>query len=224
MPNAFAAVLVAAGSSRRMGFDKILAMLGNVSVLRRSFDALQACPSIESIVIVGSPAVFEHCADWRLNPECTKLLALIPGGKERQDSVRAGLGAIPPHISHVAIHDAARPLVCPQAIEETIAAARNHGAAVLAHPIPDTVKRLHENGQIAENVDRTNLWAMETPQIARRDWLVQAMDQVAAAGVPVTDEVSALQFAQFPVHAVCNNTPNFKITWPGDIALAERLL
>lgn len=218
------AIVVAAGSSSRMGFDKILADLAGKPVLRHAVEAFQSADAIDAIVLVGSAPVLAAAAHWPEDATLPKLHAVVAGGQERQDSVRLGLASVPAGTTHVAVHDAARPLVSPVSINETIAAAKQHGAAVLARPIPDTVKRVDESGWINATVDRTGLWAMETPQAARFDWLNAALEKVSKDGLHVTDEVSALQEAGYAVHAVRSHAPNLKITWPEDIDTAIRWL
>jgi 2-C-methyl-D-erythritol 4-phosphate cytidylyltransferase len=218
------AILVAAGSSSRMGFDKLTADLAGKPVFRHTLDAFQSADKIDAIVLVASPALLASAQALVGSPGLGKLTAVVAGGAERQDSVRAGIAAAPVGTTHVAVHDAARPLVSPVAIDETVAAALAHGAAVLARPIPDTVKRVDENGWITTPVDRTGLWAMETPQAARIDWLDAALTAITNAGGHVTDEVSALQEAGHQVHAVRSHAPNLKITWPEDIDTALRWL
>jgi 2-C-methyl-D-erythritol 4-phosphate cytidylyltransferase len=218
------AILVAAGSSSRMGFDKLTADLAGKPVFRHALDAFQAADRIDAIILVASPALLAPAQSLIGTPGLGKLTAVVAGGAERQDSVRAGIAAAPVGTTHVAVHDAARPLVSPVAIDETVAAALAHGAAVLARPIPDTVKRVDENGWITSAVDRTGLWAMETPQAARIDWLDAALTAITGKGGHVTDEVSALQEAGHAVHAVRSHAPNLKITWPEDIDTALRWL
>lgn len=217
-----AAIVVAAGSSSRMGFDKLTADLAGKPVFRHALDAFQAADKIDAIVLVASPGLLASARPLVGSPGLEKLVAVVAGGAERQDSVRAGLAAVPVGTTHVAVHDAARPLISPIAIDETAAAALLHGAAVLARPIPDTVKRVDESGWVTSPVDRTGLWAMETPQAARLDWLDSALTAISRNGGHVTDEVSALQEAGHPVHAVRSHAPNLKITWPEDIDTAIR--
>lgn len=209
-----------------MGFDKLLADLGGQPVVRRTLDAVAAAGSVDAIVLVASEEIAGRVGPWR-GPACPgKLVAVVAGGAERQFSVLNGLRAVPAGTTHVAVHDAARPLVAPSAIDAALACAHRYGAAVLARPVTDTVKRATADDPpvVAEIVDRTGLWAMETPQAARLDWLVAALDEVVAAGGHVTDEVSSLQLAGHPVRIVRSSWPNPKITWPGDIETARRLL
>jgi 2-C-methyl-D-erythritol 4-phosphate cytidylyltransferase len=124
----------------------------------------------------------------------------------------------------VAVHDGARPLIHPSQISRCLAKARETGAAASARPVSETLKRADEAGRVCGSVDRSGLWIMETPQVFARPLLVQAYEAVLREGVLVTDEVSALERLGHPVWLVDNPTPNPKITWPPDLAVAERLL
>lgn len=214
------AIIVASGSSRRMGFDKLAAPLEGLPVLRRSLDAFLRCDAIDGVVLVCPRERFEALAPG----ESAKPLLRVDGGAERQDSVRAGLAALPAEAELVAVHDGARPLVRDEAIRETVAAARHWGAASLARPVADTLKRADADGCSAAAVDRAGLWFMETPQVCRRDWLEEAHRAVARGGLTVTDEVSALQAAGHRSRFVESRFPNLKITRPSDLVLAAALL
>lgn len=222
-PGTTCAVIVAAGSSQRMGFDKLMAPLGRKPVLQRSIDAFLACESISAVVLVGGPAILATAEGWKMAGG-GKLTAVVPGGQMRHQSVRNGLAACPAGTTLAAVHDGARPLVTPGDITRVVMAAREHGAATLARPIPDTVKRVAEDGTVLDPVDRTGLWAMETPQVARMDWLVDALDAVTAVGGSVTDEVTALRDRGRPVQVVASTSLNPKITYPHDLDPARRLL
>lgn len=124
----------------------------------------------------------------------------------------------------VAVHDGARPLVTPVAIGRCLAAARECGAAALAHRITDTLKRATEQGRVTESVSRDQLWAMETPQVFDLARLRSAYDRVMESGRLVTDEVSAMRESGEEVMLVENDSPNPKITYPADLLLAEALL
>jgi 2-C-methyl-D-erythritol 4-phosphate cytidylyltransferase len=211
-----AAILVAAGSSARMGFDKLMAPLCGCSVLEWSLRAFQECPAIDRAVLV--------CPTLRIS-ELTALAAAFPkfrdivaGGAERSASVLHGLQALasnPPDF--VAVHDAARPLVTPALIEKVLAAAESHRAASAAHPVTDSLHRADATGVLAETIPRANLFAMQTPQAARHDLLLAALEAHHAGA---TDEVSALIANGIHPVPVLHGEPNFKITFPSDLALA----
>ena len=218
------AIIVAAGSGTRMGFDKLLASLGGAPVILHTLRAFQTCPEVDEIVVVASPdrqEVIQRLAD---DAGLTKLRAFVPGGAERHLSVWAGIQAVAADCAYVAVHDGARPLIHPSQISRCLAKARETGAAASARPVSETLKRADEAGRVCGSVDRSGLWIMETPQVFARPLLVGAYQAVLRDGVLVTDEVSALERLGHPVWLVDNPTPNPKITWPPDLAVAERLL
>lgn len=216
------AIIVAAGSSRRMGFDKLLAPLSGVPVLRRTLGQFQDCPEIDEIIVVGSESVLAAVAHWR--PSLPKLVAVVPGGAERHLSVWAGLMACSPAMEVVAVHDGARPLIQPEQITKCVEAARSSGAVACARPMTETLKRADAAGQIQASVEREGVWVMETPQVFQRAVLVRAYEAVIRDGALVTDEVSAVQHVEGRVLVVENKSPNPKITFPADLLLAEKLM
>ncbi|MES2469847.1 MAG: 2-C-methyl-D-erythritol 4-phosphate cytidylyltransferase [Verrucomicrobiota bacterium] len=218
------AIIVAAGSGTRMGFDKLLASLGGAPVILHTLRAFQTCPEVDEIVVVASPdrqEVIQRLAD---DAGLTKLRAFVPGGAERHLSVWAGIQAVAAECDYVAVHDGARPLIHPSQISRCLAKARETGAAASARPVSETLKRADGSGRVCGSVDRAGLWIMETPQVFARPLLIDAYEAVLREGVLVTDEVSALERLGHPVWLVDNPTPNPKITWPPDLAVAERLL
>lgn len=214
----FSAVIVAAGSSRRAGFDKLAALLDGVPVLRRSVDAFVAAGAGAIVVVCPESRWVETglaSADYPIP------VTRVDGGAERQDSVAAGLAALPPVTRMVAVHDGARPLVTPEGIRACLAAAGQTGAAACAHPVADTLKRADNKCfSLPEKVSRECLWGMETPQIFRLELLLQAYAHVKEQGLIVTDEVSAVESLGVPTKLVPGGA-NLKITWQGDLELAE---
>lgn len=216
----FCAVIVAAGMSRRIGFDKLAAPLAGVPVLCHSVRAF-AQAGAGCIVIVCPEERWEALRPWEHAGEVPVLR--VDGGERRQDSTQAGLAALPAGSSWVAVHDAARPLITPRGIKACLAAAQQGGAAACAHPIVDTLKRADAAGHtLPELVSRERLWGMETPQIFRVDLLRRAFEKVDACGAEITDEVSALELVGVRTRLV-QVGPNMKITLPGDVELAELL-
>ena len=214
----FCAVIVAAGSSRRAGFDKLAALLDGEPVLRRSVDAFVAAGAA-SVVVVCPVSRWEETglagADFPVP------VIRVDGGAERQDSVAAGLAALPAGTRMVAVHDGARPPITPGGICACLAAAEKHGAAACAHPVVDTLKRADADARaLPEVVSRENLWGMETPQIFRLDLLLHAYAHVREQGLVVTDEVSAVEAVGVATKLVPGGA-NLKITLPGDLELAE---
>lgn len=216
------AIIVAAGSSRRMGFNKLLAPLGGRAVLHRTLGQFQACSDVSEILLVAGEEVMAAAECWLA--ELPKLKAILPGGAERHFSVWAGLQACDPRALTVAVHDGARPLISPAQITACIRAAERQGAAACARPMTETIKRVSAEGEICESLDRSGVWVMETPQVFDREMLVHAYEAVLRDGALVTDEVSAVQHLGKKVWVVDNPLPNPKITFPPDLVLAERFL
>lgn len=217
------AIIVASGSSRRMGFDKLMATLAGKSVLAHSLKAFAACPAIEEIILVTDPERFRSLDLSGIEDKIVR----VDGGPERQHSVANGLAALSPDCQLVAIHDGARPLITPEAITLALDAAAVHGAATLARAITDTLKRADSDDFIKggqATVARENLWAMETPQCFRLRLLQEAYRQVQKDEITVTDEVSALQHLGHSIKLLPNPSPNLKVTFPSDLTLAEKLL
>lgn len=194
-----------------MGFDKLAALINGNPVLWHSVRAFSSNSSITQVVVVTPPERFEWLSDLG------EKLHRVDGGKERSDSVNAGLAALNPDITHVAIHDGARPLVSPQSITATFEAAQKTGAAALARRVTETLKRSSPEGITTESVSRENLWIMETPQIFSRVLIKQAYQQVASGDAQITDEVSALQLLGQGITLVENAQPNPKITVQADL-------
>ncbi len=215
-----AAIIVAAGSSRRMGFDKLLAPLDGKPVLQHSIEAFLAVDEIQQIVVV--------CPEDRWSQlgklPGSKAITRVDGGNERQHSVENGLNTLPPGITHVAVHDGARPLVAADDIRRCIKAAHACGAATLARRATETMKRADADDFCLEAVCREHLWSMETPQVFEIERLLQAYRHVAEQGLQVTDEVSALQAIGQPVKFIESLQPNLKITTPADLRIAEAML
>ncbi len=218
-----AALIVAAGSGRRMGFDKIIAPLAGRPVLAWSLAAFEACPDISHGIIVCAPGRLDEFR--ALAEPFPKFTQIVAGGAERPDSVMNGLDALAARSpSLVAVHDGARPLITPETISAVVGAAFECGAAVAAEPVSDSLHRAQGAGTLCETVSRENLWAMQTPQIAAYPALRAALSAALASRHPVTDEISVLIAAGHRPHAVAHKEPNFKITWPRDLELAAAIL
>jgi len=215
-----AGLVVAAGSSSRMGFDKMTAPLQGRPVVEWSLRAFQQCSEITHGVLVCAP---DRIAEFqKLAAPYPKFQHIVAGGSERSASVLNGLSALAPFApGYVAVHDAARPLVTPALITHILAAARIHQAASAAQRVSDTLHRGDAQGVLLETVPREGMFAMQTPQAAGFDILLAAL-QAHLAGS--TDEVSALIASGIHPVVILNDQPNFKITYPQDLALAEALL
>jgi 2-C-methyl-D-erythritol 4-phosphate cytidylyltransferase len=215
------AIIVAAGASRRMGFDKLASPLAGTPVLRRTLDAFLAARSITEIIIVCPLQRWDQMIG---DGEFSKPVRRIDGGLNRQDSVAAGLGALARSVELVAVHDGARPLVSPADIDRCVDVAQTHRAATLARRVTETLKRSDSDEFSAESISRENLWFMETPQVFETSLLRQAYDFLNQHDLVVTDEVSAVEVLGIRVKFVESGQPNLKITTPADLALSEALL
>jgi len=219
------AIIVAAGSSRRMGFDKMFAPLAGKPVVWHSIKAFEETKQITEIIVVVKEdrvAEFQHLVK---TARFRKVKEVVAGGAERHISVWRGLQVVESAGSEfVAIHDGARPLTTPKLIRDCLDAARTHGAACCASPIPDTVKRASIEQMVQESVERTGLWAMQTPQIFASGLILQAYAALMARNEMVTDEVSAVQKLGKRIFLLKNEDWNFKITFPHDLELAEHVL
>jgi 2-C-methyl-D-erythritol 4-phosphate cytidylyltransferase len=216
-------LIVAAGGSRRMGFDKLTAPLGGRPLVAWSLAAFEACDDIGPCVLVCAESRLEELA--ALAAPYKKFGLIVAGGAERADSVLNGLRALESQTpALVAVHDAARPLVTPAIISLVVAAAAEWDSAVAAEPVADSLHRAAGAGHLVETVSRDGLWAMQTPQVAGYDTLLSAIETARSAGQGVTDEISALIKAGLRPRAVLHGNLNFKVTFPRDLALAEAAL
>lgn len=217
-----AAIIVAAGNSTRVGFDKLLTEIGGQSVIHYSLDAFERAACVDEIVLVCREAGEKSIS--ALTVPMKKIRTVIRGGERRQDSVAAGLSAISKSAEFVAVHDAARPLITPREVERVFAAAKEHGAAVLAAPVTDTLKLASRDGIISGSINRENVFAMQTPQIFSRQLLLDSYERVTRESRHITDEVSAVQSMGAKVAIVRAEDDNAKITFASDLPLAEFIL
>jgi 2-C-methyl-D-erythritol 4-phosphate cytidylyltransferase len=218
------AIIVAAGSSRRMGFDKLFETIAGKPVLAHTIAAFENAKSVSQILVVARKNRRGEIENIARDQNWKKVGSVVTGGEHRQDSVRAGLSHLDESAQYVAVHDAARPLITPEQIERVFRQCRAHGAAVLAASITDTVKRSDKNLYVTDSVDRHQLYAMQTPQIFERKLLEQGYRSVAEKNLAVTDEVSAVELIGAKVALVVNEEFDFKITYPRDLAVAEFVL
>jgi len=218
------AIIVAAGDSRRMGFDKLFAAIAGKPVIAHTICAFQRANCVKGIIVVAREDRHNEIKTILRDEKFEKVQSIIPGGKHRQDSARAGLDHLDSATRWVAVHDAARPLITPEQIEGVFQQCANHGAAALAEPINDTLKRAGSDLLVSGSVDRDQLYAMQTPQIFERQLIEEAYRAVCAENIFVTDEVSAVERMGHKVVLVVNGDFNFKITYPRDLPLADFVL
>ncbi len=216
-----AAIIVAAGSGARMGGpDKLFVPLAGRPLLAHTLAAFQCCPAVERIALALSPANLGPGRDLVSDHAFDKVSAFCAGGPRRQDSVRLGLDALGP-CDFVVVHDGARPLVTPDLIQRGLNAAKETGAALAAIPLADTLKEAGPDGLVLRTLDRTRLWAVQTPQVFRYDLLLRAHREVTA---DVTDDAAMLEALGLPVKLYVGSPYNIKVTTAEDLRLAEALV
>jgi 2-C-methyl-D-erythritol 4-phosphate cytidylyltransferase len=217
-------IIVAAGSSRRMGFDKLFAPIACEPVIGHTIRAFDLAISVTEIIVVAREERHDEIGKISWDAGFKKIRSILPGGERRQDSVRAGLDRIDSAAKYVAVHDAARPLITPELIEFAFKRCLVHGAVALAQPINDTLKRADADLLITSSVDRHQLYAMQTPQIFERKLIENAYRAVYEENILVTDEVSAVERLGYKIALVLNDDFNFKITYPRDLPVADFIL
>ncbi|MEM9174679.1 MAG: 2-C-methyl-D-erythritol 4-phosphate cytidylyltransferase [Myxococcota bacterium] len=222
--DATAALVLAAGRGERLGeaLPKAFVPLSGKTLVERSVRALASAGVFDVIQPVVAAADLDRWAKLDFDG-VPGLRAPVAGGAERQDSMRAGLAALPADVGWVAVHDAARCLVSAVDLKAVVAAAKASGAALLGERSRDTLKRVRE-GRVVETPPRDELWAAQTPQVIRRDWLEAAMAAAVETGRLGTDDVQLVEWAGRPVTMVEATAPNPKITRPEDLRTAEALI
>jgi len=221
------AVVPAAGQGTRMGGTarKQYLSLGGVPLLVLSLKVLQRIESIREIILSVPESDRDYC--WReiVNPYgLGKVVHIVAGGQRRQDSVRNGLFAIAdPLPDLVLVHDGVRPFIQEEIVEHAIIRAGQTGAVVVAIPIHDTVKRVDAQQRIQETLNREGLWQIQTPQIFRYDWLVEAHQHALQEHWDVTDDAALIERQGYPVSVVEGSCMNIKITRPSDLVFGEAI-
>jgi 2-C-methyl-D-erythritol 4-phosphate cytidylyltransferase len=209
------------GGSVRKQFRR----LGGVPLVVHSLRVLQASPVIDAIVLAVPQADLEFCrTDIVEAHRFDKVGKIVPGGEERQDSVRNALAAVGDDTDIVVVHDAVRPFLTGAMIEDVVAAARAGGGAIIALPMRDTVKQVGADCVIERTVDRKPLWLAQTPQAFRTDWLKEAHAKAQAARLPATDDAFLIEWCGHPVKVVEGSGDNIKVTRPEDMIIGEAIL
>ena len=217
------AVIVAAGSSQRMGSDKIMASLGGKPVLVRTLTAFQRSSVVDEIVVVTRAESIETVADL-CRHGFDKVSKVILGGKTRSESALAGVSEVSQEARLIAIHDGARPLVSLSLIERAVYAARDYYAAVPAIPCSDTMKTVDDKGAIVGSVDRDRVVRIQTPQVFSADIIKGALTNAVSKELSMTDESSAVELMGIKTYIVEGDENNIKLTTPMDMVLAEAIL
>ena len=220
-----AVVIVAAGSGRRMGQrDKALLPISGVPAIVHSIRAAASTEGVALIVLVTREDLVADMAQIASDADAEQLISVVTGGESRTGSVTNGVRkAAELGFELVAVHDAARPLSTTAMFEAVFDEVERSGAAIVAIPVADTLKRVDDAGVIEGTVNRSGLWAAQTPQAFRTRELLEALDRAADAGITATDEASLYESLGRPVKVVQGSVTNLKLTWPGDHELASFL-
>lgn len=217
-------VVVAAGSSERMGSDKMLMTLGAKPIIIRTLMAFQKSPMVDDIVVVTRQEKIMGLADMIKLYDISKVTQVISGGATRMESALAGVSAVRKGAKLIAIHDGARPLVTQDLIQRVVEAANEYMAAVPAVRCVDTMKQVDGNGVITGAVDRDCVVRVQTPQVFDADVIKGALTKAVEKNLPLTDDCSAMDMMGVKTHVVEGDAGNIKLTEPLDMILAEAIL
>lgn len=224
------AIVPAAGAGKRLGLgiNKAFAILHDAPLIVHCLKMLQETELVKRAIVVLAPAEVEE-GQALLQSYQDKYFAELPfvvvaGGKERQDSVANGLAAVTETDCYVAVHDGARPFAGKSVFERTLAAAKEHGAAIAAVPVKDTIKVVDADGVVTATPARSSLVAVQTPQIFEVGLLKQAYAYLAENPTAVTDDASVVELLGHKVVVAMGIYENIKITTPEDLVFAENLL
>lgn len=218
------AIIVAAGNATRMkGTDKIMAELAGEPLIVHTLRAFECCEDIQEIILVTREDLLEQLSTLCVEKKITKLTKLCKGGETRADSVQAGLDLVSKKSDLVAIHDGARPLVTGKIIHDAVRKAEKFGAAAPAVPVKDTIKVVR-GGVIESTPERSSLYAVQTPQVFKKDLYRAALEQAIGSKAELTDDCSAAESYGMHVIITPGSDENLKVTTPDDLVAAEALL
>ena len=227
MADWISAIVPAGGRGLRMGSNvpKQFLALGDVPLLVHALKIFESSSIISEIILVVPE---DECAYWRDHIVTVyglkKISQVVGGGRRRQDSVLNGVQAANSNSDIMVVHDAVRPFVTERMIADVVEAARKHGAAIVAVPVCDTVKRVNDDGLIEETLRREELWVAQTPQAFQRDILVRAHEQGKTDGLDATDDAFLVERMGLSVSIVQGNSQNIKVTRPEDLQIGQAIL
>jgi 2-C-methyl-D-erythritol 4-phosphate cytidylyltransferase len=218
-------VIPAAGQGKRMnaGISKQWIELLGKPVLAHTLDVFEKDPACAGIILVGSEQELQQMQNFVQTFQYTKVRQIVPGGKERQQSVYEGLKKVPEDAGLVLVHDAARPFITIDSIGQLVNKAVDTGSAVLAVPVKDTVKRVVQH-QVEETIDRSSLWAVQTPQAFRLSIVKRAHEEADSDGYLGTDDASLVERIGETVAIVMGDYHNIKLTTSDDLLYGQAIL
>lgn len=218
------AIILAAGKSSRMGTDKILMNIcGNQAILY-TLQVFEKSKVIDEIIIVGTEA--NKCEILKLvkKNNISKFKKFAIGGQTRQESTFNGVKLCDAKASHFAIHDGARVLISDSEIERVVQKSLKKKAAVLGVPVKDTIKLIDEEGMVINTPNRSNLWAVQTPQVFEKDLYLRAMDKAKTDNLNFTDDSQLIEGINECVYMVKGLYSNIKLTTEDDIKICEKVI
>lgn len=224
-PGMTVAVVPAAGSGSRMGGSspKQFLLIGGIPLLARTLATLGRSRVIGGIVVVAPPSAVERTRRLIQRHRLPRVLAVVPGGRQRQESVWLGLQAVPATAELVVVHDGVRPFITGGLVRQVVQEAARFGAAACGLPVGETVKRARE-GFVQATLDREGLWLVQTPQAFRRILLWEAHEKARRDGFLGTDDAVLVERLGAPVRMVAGLVENVKVTTPEDLARARSLV
>jgi len=222
-----AAIIPAGGKGRRMGQGKAkqYLLLGGLPLLVHTLRPFQECSVIDEIVLVSPPDDVVRMQEEIVEPfVLSKVRRIVAGGRERQDSVGNGLAALTEDCELVVIHDAARPLVTPSLIAEAVRVALREGVVTVGVPVGDTIKECDGQGRVVGTLPRERLWITQTPQVFRREIIMNAHRQARKDNFYGTDDAALVERMGIPVRMLAGTPENIKVTTTSDLTWAEHVL
>jgi 2-C-methyl-D-erythritol 4-phosphate cytidylyltransferase len=220
-------LIPAAGTGKRMGSApaKQFLALGDKPILAHTLLAFQRASEIDEIIPILSQEDLELCLGEIIEAfHITKVKALVVGGKERQDSVANGLRKLEKDAAIVVVHDGVRPFVTPEMIKESVDCAKKGECVATGVPIKDTIKEVTDQGIVLQTLDRSRLWAIQTPQAFPVKALMRAYEEAAKKRIYGTDDATIVERTGGSVRVIMGSYENIKITTPEDLLLAEEIL
>jgi 2-C-methyl-D-erythritol 4-phosphate cytidylyltransferase len=224
-----AAIVAAAGFGVRMGnsIPKPYLLLAGKPILAHTLGVFEKINEIQEVALVVHPEELDYCQEKVISPYgFKKVLRLVPGGKERQDSVYNALKALKneDELEIVLVHDGVRPFFTGEMVRRLIQAARSHGGAILGLPAQDTLKTVTAEGEVRQTLERRDIWQIQTPQAFQAPLLRRAFVEAYSRDFYGTDEASLVEQLNQPVLVIPGSPLNLKITTPDDLELAEAIL
>ncbi|MGB4592203.1 MAG: 2-C-methyl-D-erythritol 4-phosphate cytidylyltransferase [Coriobacteriia bacterium] len=219
------AIIVAGGTGERFGRagGKQLAPLAGATVITHTIGVFDACPAVDAVVVVARPEAITPLSEATSGSR--SVVAIVAGGETRQDSVAAGLAALPDDAETVVVHDGARPLITGETITAALdALGGGVDGCVIGHPAYDTIKRTDADGLVTSTLDRSCLWVAQTPQVFRVDTLRDAHERARDVGFLGTDDASLVERAGGHIRMIAGPRDNIKVTVAADLVIAEAIL